>query len=230
MRNFDSLPEWEVLALAISLEEEDERVYADFAEGLRENFGASAAVFDGMRAEESGHRRRLIELYRLRFGEHIPLIRRQDVKGFVERRPTWLIRPLGLDVVRKQASTMEGRAGSSTKRPRLGRRLPARANCWMTWRRRSGPRGPGREAHRTQAFAGQETRGGRSQAPALRAADRATGAGGAHGRIGLHAGAGIRRGLRHAQQLGRFRGGLGGLGGRRHQHGVSPKLYPTTEA
>jgi rubrerythrin len=107
MRNFDSLTEREILALAISLEEEDERVYADYAEGLRENFTASAAVFDGMRAEESGHRRRLIELYRQRFGEHIPLIRRQDVKGFVERKPTWLISPLGLDVVRKQASTME---------------------------------------------------------------------------------------------------------------------------
>ena len=107
MRNFDSLSEREILALAISLEEEDERVYADFAEGLRENFAASAAVFDGMRTEESGHRRRLIELYRQRFGEHIPLIRRQDVKGFVQRRPTWLVRPLGLDVVRKQASTME---------------------------------------------------------------------------------------------------------------------------
>lgn len=107
MRSFDSLSEREILALAISLEEEDERVYADFAEGLRENFAASAAVFDGMRTEESGHRRRLIELYRQRFGDHIPLIRRQDVKGFVQRKPTWLIRPLGLDVVRKQASTME---------------------------------------------------------------------------------------------------------------------------
>jgi rubrerythrin len=107
MRNFDSLSEREILALAISLEEEDERVYADFAEGLRENFPASASVFDGMRDEESGHRRRLIELYRVRFGEHIPLIRRQDVKGFVQRRPTWLIRPLGLDIVRKQAATME---------------------------------------------------------------------------------------------------------------------------
>jgi rubrerythrin len=107
MRNFDSLSEREILALAISLEEEDERVYADFAEGLRENFAASAAIFDGMRDEESGHRRRLIELYRQRFGEHIPLIRRQDVKGFVQRKSTWLVRPLGLDVVRKQASTME---------------------------------------------------------------------------------------------------------------------------
>ncbi len=107
MRNFNSLSEREILALAISLEEEDERVYADFAEGLRENFSASAAVFDGMRDEESGHRRRLIELYRQRFGDHIPLIRRQDVKGFVQRKPTWLVRPLGLDAVRRQASTME---------------------------------------------------------------------------------------------------------------------------
>jgi len=107
MRNFDSLSEREMLALAISLEEEDERVYADYAEGLRENFPGSAAVFDGMRAEESSHRRRLIELYQRRFGEHIPLIRRQDVKGFVSRKPVWLMQPLGLDTVRKQVSTME---------------------------------------------------------------------------------------------------------------------------
>src|SRR5881628_3880918 len=107
VRNFDSLSEREILALAISLEEEDERVYADFAEGLRQDFPASAAVFDGMRAEESGHRQRLIESYRARFGEHIPLIRRQDVKGFVQRRPVWLVRPLGLDAVRGLAETME---------------------------------------------------------------------------------------------------------------------------
>jgi len=107
MRNFHSLSEREILALAISLEEEDERVYADFAEGLRQNYPASAAIFDGMRQEESGHRRRLIELHRQKFGEHIPLIRRQDVKGFTQRRPIWLVRPLGLDAVRKQASAME---------------------------------------------------------------------------------------------------------------------------
>src|SRR5579885_3279425 len=107
MKSFEELSEKEVLALAISLEEEDERVYADFAEGLRENFPASAAVCDGMRAEESGHRRRLIELYKQKFGEHIPLIRRQDVRGFVQRKPVWLVRPLGLDTVRKQASAIE---------------------------------------------------------------------------------------------------------------------------
>jgi len=107
MKNFDTLTEREILALAISLEEEDERVYADFAEGLKQDFPASATVFDGMRAEESGHRRRLIELYRQKFGEHIPLIRRQDVRGFLQRKPVWLVRPLGLDVVHKTASAME---------------------------------------------------------------------------------------------------------------------------
>jgi len=107
MKNFEDLSEREVLALAISLEEEDERVYADFAEGFRENFPASASVFDGMREEESGHRRRLIELFRQKFGEHIPLVRRQDVKGFLERSPVWLARPLPLETVHKTASAME---------------------------------------------------------------------------------------------------------------------------
>src|SRR5216684_9331273 len=107
MRNFNELSEPEILALAISLEEEDERIFADFAHGLRESFPGSAAVFEQMRTEESGHRRRLQDLYQQKFGEHIPLIRRQDVKGFVERVPVWLVRPLGLDTVRKQASAIE---------------------------------------------------------------------------------------------------------------------------
>ncbi|HZT70067.1 MAG TPA: ferritin family protein [Terriglobia bacterium] len=107
MRDFNSLSEKEILALAISLEEEDERIYADFAEGLRQNFPASAAVFDGMREEESDHRRRLLELYRQKFGEHIPLIRRQDVRGFVQRQPVWLIQPLNIQKIRNQVSAME---------------------------------------------------------------------------------------------------------------------------
>ncbi|HXE76104.1 MAG TPA: ferritin family protein [Candidatus Xenobia bacterium] len=106
-KNFDELTEREILALAISLEEEDGRIYGDFADGLRETYPASARVFEEMQAEESQHRASLIELYRQRFGEHIPLIRRQDVKGFVERRPVWLVRPLGLHTVRKQAEIME---------------------------------------------------------------------------------------------------------------------------
>lgn len=107
MRKFDTLSEREILALAISLEEDDERTYADYAEGLRETFPASAAIFDAMGEEESGHRRRLIELYQKRFGSHIPLIRRHDVSGFVTRRPVWLMGSLGVETVRKQAAAME---------------------------------------------------------------------------------------------------------------------------
>jgi erythrin-vacuolar iron transport family protein len=106
MRTFESLTAREILALAISLEEEDERIYADFAEGMRQDFPATASMFDGMREEESGHRRRLIELYQAKFGEHIPLIRRTDVKGFVHRRPIWL-NPMRLDAVRKEAASLE---------------------------------------------------------------------------------------------------------------------------
>src|SRR6202041_913721 len=107
MKKFHELSEREVLALAIGLEEEDERVYADFAEGLRQDYPATASMFDGMREEESGQRRRLLELFQRRFGEHIPLIRRQDVRGFVDRPALWLIRPLRIEAVRKEASTME---------------------------------------------------------------------------------------------------------------------------
>src|SRR5208282_2325516 len=106
-RNFKDLTEREILALAVSLEEEDGRVYADFADGLRETYPATAKLFDDMGAEESGHRATLIATYRERFGEHIPLIRRQDVKGFVHRRPFWLTRPLKISEVRKQAEIME---------------------------------------------------------------------------------------------------------------------------
>ena len=92
-RKFKDLSEREILALAISLEEEDGRVYSDFAEGLRETYPATAKLFDDMQAEESGHRAALFETYQQRFGQHIPLVRREDVKGFVQRRPLWLTRP-----------------------------------------------------------------------------------------------------------------------------------------
>src|SRR5258706_1006349 len=111
MRSFKSLSEKEVLALAIALEEEDARIYDDFAEGLKADYPATANSLKEMRAEEDGHRHRLLTLYRQKFGEHIPLIRRQDVKGFVQRLPVWLVRPLGLDTVRKQASAIEVETG-----------------------------------------------------------------------------------------------------------------------
>jgi rubrerythrin len=106
-KNFKDLTEQEILALAISLEEEDGRIFGDFVDGLRNTYPATAQMFEEMQAEESGHRRSLIDTYVQRFGEHIPLIRRHDVKGFITRKPVWLVRPLGINVVRKQAEIME---------------------------------------------------------------------------------------------------------------------------
>ncbi len=107
VRNFKDLSEKEILALAVSLEETDGRIYADFAEGLRADFPATAKIFEEMEIEENGHRRELIDEYRRRFGDHIPLLRREDVRGFVSRRPLWLVRPLGVKAVRRQAEIME---------------------------------------------------------------------------------------------------------------------------
>jgi len=107
MKTFDGLTEQEILALAISLEEEDARIYEDFADGLEENHPEQATKFREMRREEDGHRHRLLELHKSRFGDHVPLIRRQDVRGFVNRRPVWLVRPLGLKTVQKTAESME---------------------------------------------------------------------------------------------------------------------------
>ena len=106
-KKFKGLSAREILALAISLEEEDGRIYADFSDGLRETYPDTAKIFDEMREEESQHRASLIDIYRQRFGEHIPLIRRQDVKGFVQRRPVWLVQPLRINEVRKQVEVME---------------------------------------------------------------------------------------------------------------------------
>lgn len=107
MKDFSQLTEPELLALAIALEEEDSRIYEEFAHGLGENYPDTARMFSAMSEEESGHRHRLLDLYRAKFGEHIPLIRRQDVKGFVARKPVWMTRPLGLEKVREQAELME---------------------------------------------------------------------------------------------------------------------------
>jgi erythrin-vacuolar iron transport family protein len=106
-RRFADLSEQEVLALAISSEEDDARIYRSYAERLRGDYPASAAVFDGMAAEEDGHRQRLIDLHRSRFGEVIPLIRREHVAGFYARRPVWLAQTLSLDTIRGEARAME---------------------------------------------------------------------------------------------------------------------------
>ena len=107
MRSFHSLSEQEVLALAIFQEEEDARIFDDFAAGLRENYPSTAQMFDRMKQEELLHHSRLVNLYRSKFGEHIPLIRKQDVRGFIKRRPIWMTQPLGIDTVRKEAESIE---------------------------------------------------------------------------------------------------------------------------
>jgi len=107
VKRFSDLTEQEVLALAISNEEEDSRIYRGFADGLREQAPASAKMFELMAVEEVRHRSRLNDLYKQKFGDYLPLIRRQDVKGFLSHKPLWLVRPLGLDEVRKYAAEME---------------------------------------------------------------------------------------------------------------------------
>jgi rubrerythrin len=107
VKRFAELTEQEILALAITNEEEDSRIYRGFAEGLREQYPASAKVFDEMADEEVRHRTMLFDLYRGKFGEYLPLIRRHDVRGFVRHKPLWLVRPLGIDEVRKYAAEME---------------------------------------------------------------------------------------------------------------------------
>jgi rubrerythrin len=109
-RRFVDLSEQEVLALAISAEEDDARIYRTYAEKLRKEYPASAAVFDGMAAEEDGHRRQLIALHEVRFGPVIPLIRREHVTGFYARSPVWLTENLGLERIRAEAQAMEAQA------------------------------------------------------------------------------------------------------------------------
>jgi rubrerythrin len=107
VKRFRDLTEQEILALAITNEEEDSRIYRGFAEGLRAQYPASAKVFEEMAEEEVRHRSMLFDLYREKFGEYLPLIRRHDVRGFVRHKPLWLVRPLGIDETRKYAAEME---------------------------------------------------------------------------------------------------------------------------
>jgi erythrin-vacuolar iron transport family protein len=107
VKNFSDLTEQEILALAVSNEDEDNRIYRSFADALRGSYPDTAGMYDKMAEEEIGHRDMLLDLHRKKFGDFLPLIRRQDVKGFVARRSIWLNRPLGLDAVRKFAEEME---------------------------------------------------------------------------------------------------------------------------
>lgn len=106
------LTEQQLLALAISNEEDDSRIYRAFAVNLRENYPATAKVFEGMAEEETGHRTRLYDLYRTKFGEFLPLVRRQDVKGFLKRKPLWLTTHLSIETIRAEAVSMEQEAAA----------------------------------------------------------------------------------------------------------------------
>ncbi|MGH1479566.1 MAG: iron exporter MbfA [Geminicoccales bacterium] len=106
-RRFTELSEQEILALAISAEEDDARIYLTYAQHLRTEFPQSAKIFEGMAEEEETHRQRLIDLHRQRFGEVIPLIRREHVAGFYHRKPTWLMQNLGVERIREEAAEME---------------------------------------------------------------------------------------------------------------------------
>jgi rubrerythrin len=124
MRSLPELSEREILALAIGAEEEDGRIYADFADRLRETYPESAKIFLDMSTEEDQHRRSLIDLYALKFGQHIPLIRRADVRGFTPRRPVWQLKTLRIDTLRQAARTMEIESGRFYRQA---------ASCSVTW-------------------------------------------------------------------------------------------------
>ncbi|MCJ8517962.1 rubrerythrin [Pseudorhizobium tarimense] len=110
-RSFDSLSEQEILALAIGAEEEDARIYQAYAENLRDQYPSSAKVFDDMAEVEQTHKNMLIQMFRSRFGDRIPLIRREHVRGFYSRKPDWLVHNLPLEKIRAQAEAMEEQAG-----------------------------------------------------------------------------------------------------------------------
>ena len=112
-KRFSDLSEMEVLALAISSEEDDAQIYRNWAEFLRRDYEATAAIFDGMAAEEDEHRRRLIELFRARFGEVIPVIRREHVAGYYNRRPAWMMQTMSLEAIRAQAEAISDLLGQT---------------------------------------------------------------------------------------------------------------------
>ena len=220
-RKFKDLSEREILALGIALEEEDSRIYGDFADGLRATYPATAKMFDEMQEEENGHRRSLIDTFRERFGEHIPLIRRTDVKGFVQHRPVWLMRPLGIDTVRKQAEVMElesrrfyecamAKVSDASVRKLLGDLAEVERPAL----------GAGGILRAEVPDPGCTPSGRCRESPAVCSADHPAGPGGIDGWIRVHAGSGLRCRIRHAQQPGRLSSWLGGFTGSGYFHGI----------
>ena len=129
MKNFSTLTEREVLAVVISFEEEDSRIYMTFAEDLKDRYLDTATVFERMAAEERDDRHRLLEMYEARFGQHLPPIRREDVRGLMRRRPIWLVKNLSLDTIRKEVESMEQQPPSSTPERPGKRRTSAYGGC-----------------------------------------------------------------------------------------------------
>ena len=211
-----------MLALAITNEEEDSRIYRGFAEGLREQFPASAKVFDEMAEEEVHHRTMLFDLYRKKFGEYLPLIRRQDVKGFLHpKQPLWLTRPLGLEEVRKFAENMEFEAERYyRKAAENARDASVRQLLIELAEAEAGHESLAHKLSADDPHLRRAREGRRDRAAHVPAAIRAAGAGRTDGRLGVDAGAAVRRGLRHPQYLGDFSRRPGGLGRRRHIHGL----------
>ena len=224
MRDFDQLTEREILALAIFAEEEDGRIYRDFAEGLRADYPYSSNVFTAMAAEEDVHRRWLIDLYRQKFGEHIPLIRREDVRGFFQRKPVWQLQPIEpRRGAPSEPQEMEIRRGTvlPARRRTLGRRLDPQAAGRPRRAPRPGTSSASPSASWRKTFTENARRRGEHERPAhASAALHPAGSGRTDGRLGVHAGAGIRRRLRHRQFLGRLPGRHGRLARRRHFDGV----------
>ena len=175
-----------------------------------------------MADEEIRHRTMLIDMHRAKFGEYLPLIRRQDVKGFIHHsKPLWLMRPLGLEEVRKFAETMEYEAERFyRKTAETARDISIRKAPDRTCRDRIRAREPGAQAWRNHPDQGRPRQGGRDRAPHVRAAIRAAGPGRADGRLGVDPGAAVCGGLRHPSHLGDIPGRHRGLGRRRHLHGV----------
>jgi len=220
-RRFDTLSEQEVLALAISSEEDDARIYRSYADGLAESFPQSAQMFEAMAKEEDGHRASLIELHRKRFGERIPLIRREHVKGYYERKPDWLVRPLGIEHVRAQAETMERQAylfyveaakrtSDASTRKLLGDLAAAEQHHEKL------------AQHLEQKLVPGEVRDEEdgNRAPPVHPHLCAAGAGRADGRFGVDAGTDLRGGVRHARHLADAAGGARRLHRRGHFDGL----------
>ena len=202
MKNFADLSEREVLAVAISSEEEDSRIYMSFAEDLAERYPDSARIFEEMAEEERGHRHRLLELYEQRFGPHLPPIRREDVKGFPETPPD-LADQEPAARHHPQGSRDHGAAGRAVLHQggRAGRRRRRAATARRPRRGGKGPREARGEADRPDPQPRRARGRGQDAPPHVRAAICPAGAGRIDGRFGVDAGAAVRRGLRHAPEL-----------------------------